>query len=81
MAAKSGKPTPRIKCPDCGNSYDQGAPHKKFCPAKTCTRCGTTVDEVLELDADDQRLCDDCIFDTDTDPGLDEEEDEDEDED
>jgi hypothetical protein len=58
-----------IACTDCGGEYKAGQPHYMFCPAKTCSECGTTYRHVIEVVEDHEpdedglpyRLCDDCI--------------------
>lgn len=65
-----------VTCKDCGNEYEAGAPHMAFCPAKTCSLCGTTGSEVLEpviyseLDEneDPYRLCSECEDESEDDP-------------
>lgn len=51
---------PKVKCPDCGATYAQGAPHYMFCEAKTCENCGTTYSETIEPDENGNRICNDC---------------------
>jgi DNA replicative helicase MCM subunit Mcm2 (Cdc46/Mcm family) len=47
-------------CKDCGTTFERGAPHFMFCPARTCDECGTTFGAALRMTADGSRLCDDC---------------------
>lgn len=47
-------------CPDCQGEYKIGAPHYAFCEAKTCSFCGTTGSDVLELNDDGYRICLEC---------------------
>lgn len=53
-----------VKCPDCGGQYEAGALHYMFCPARTCSECGTTFGYVLPIwdsrVTPPERRCDDC---------------------
>lgn len=65
----------KVKCPDCGGTYIAGAPHTMFCPAHTCTECGSSFGYVLPIwDSrvkPPERRCEEC-----TAEGLDAAEDE-----
>ena len=67
---KPARPEPkkkpeRVKCPDCGLSYQLGQPHTMFCAAHTCSECGTSFSHVVPIyDSREKppiRLCDGCL--------------------
>jgi len=63
----SEKATAKVKCKDCGRSYQAGAMHSMFCPARTCDECGSTFSFVIPV-YDSRvkppiRLCDNCLND------------------
>lgn len=49
-----------VRCPDCGGKYAAGAPHFMFCPVKMCSVCGTTYQNIIEPNADGERICERC---------------------
>lgn len=51
---------PKLTCPDCGMQYDPAQPHYMFCSAKTCERCGTTYDHILDTTEQGEQVCEDC---------------------
>lgn len=51
---------PNEVCIVCGLEYALADLHYEVCPAYTCDYCGTTHKEVLELDAQGERICEDC---------------------
>ncbi len=78
--AKKSKPAPpkprRVKCPECGFEYDEGAPHAMFCqgpdPLGPCDICGEeSRDNFKCTDCEsiscsrggdpDVKLCADCL--------------------
>jgi DNA-directed RNA polymerase subunit M/transcription elongation factor TFIIS len=62
---KSSTKAERMKCADCGNEYDFGAPHRMFCPAHTCDVCGNSYGYVVMIqdrqDAGKTRVCENCV--------------------
>lgn len=63
----------RMKCSDCGATYDEGALHTMFCVAHTCSECGTSFSRVLPVtgtddEGEDERLCPECLAGDDEEP-------------
>jgi DNA replicative helicase MCM subunit Mcm2 (Cdc46/Mcm family) len=62
--AKTKAKEVKVKCKDCGATFVAGAMHYMFCPARTCSECGTTFSYALPV-YDSRvtpviRLCEDC---------------------
>lgn len=55
----------KVKCSDCGAMYTAGAQHAMFCPAHTCSECGSSFSYSLPIyDSREKppiRLCDNCL--------------------
>lgn len=54
----------RIKCPECGREYDEGAPHAMFCrglnPLPPCDVCGEESRDNFKCEACGSVSCTRC---------------------